>query len=56
MYLETRLSYCLKCKKKTECKNPGVEETKNGRIMFQILKFVVVKTRDLPKNKKPVGY
>ena len=26
--------YCLKCRKKTESKNPKVLQTKNGRIMF----------------------
>ena len=34
MYLQTRLSCCLKCKKKRESKNLSVEEIKNGRIMF----------------------
>ena len=28
------LSYCLKCRKNTESKNPKVERTKNGRIML----------------------
>ena len=28
------LSYCLKCRKNTESKNPKVARTKNGRIMF----------------------
>ena len=28
------LSYCLKCKKSTEGKNPKVARTKNGRIML----------------------
>ena len=28
------LSYCLKCKKNTESKNPKVARSKNGRIMF----------------------
>ena len=28
------LSYCLKCQKDTESKNPKVERTKNGRIML----------------------
>ena len=28
------LSYCLKCRKKTESKNSKVGRTKNGRIMF----------------------
>ena len=28
------LSYCLKCRKNTESKNPKVARTKNGRIML----------------------
>ena len=28
------LSYCLKCKKNTESKNPSVARSKNGRIML----------------------
>ena len=28
------LSYCLKCRKNTESKNPKVERTKNRRIML----------------------
>ena len=28
------LSYCLKCRKNTESKNPKVVRTKNGRIML----------------------
>ena len=28
------LSYCLKCRKNTESKNPKVLRTKNGRIML----------------------
>ena len=27
------LSYCLKCRKNTESKNPKVARTKNGRMM-----------------------
>ena len=27
-------SYCLKCRKNTESKNPKVVKTKNGRIML----------------------
>ena len=30
----TMLSYCLKCRKNTESKNPNVSKTKNGRIMI----------------------
>ena len=28
------LSYCVKCRKNTETKNPKVVRTKNGRIML----------------------
>ena len=28
------LSYCLKCRKNTESKNPNVVSTKNGRILL----------------------
>ena len=28
------LSYCLKCTKNTESKNPKVSRTQNGRIML----------------------
>ena len=28
------LSYCLKCRKNTESKNPKFVKTKNGRIML----------------------
>ena len=28
------LSFCLRCRKNTESKNPEVEKTKNGRIML----------------------
>ena len=28
------LSYCVKCRKNTESKNPDVLRTKNGRIML----------------------
>ena len=28
------LSYCLKCRKNTESKNPNVARTKNGRIIL----------------------
>ena len=41
------LSYCLKCKKNTESKNPKVGRTKNGRIML-LSKYVV---RDSKKSK-----
>ena len=33
------LSYCLKCRKNTESKNPKVTRTKKGRIVL-LLKFL----------------
>ena len=41
------LSYCLKCRKKTESKNPKVARTKNGRIML-LSKYAA---RDSKKSK-----
>ena len=36
------LSYCLKCRKYTESKNPKVAKNKNGRVML-LSKFEVCK-------------
>ena len=51
------LTYWLKCRKKTESKNPKVARTKNGRIML-LSKYAVeiVKNRNLLKSKKLVDY
>ena len=38
------LSYCLKCRKNTEGKNPKVVRTKNGKIML-LPKCVVCDTK-----------
>ena len=35
------LSYCLKCRKKTESKNPKAVKTKKGRIMFSSKMYIV---------------
>ena len=50
------LSYCLKCRKNTESKNPKVVRTKNGRIML-LSKCEVcdIKRLKFIKNKKLVG-
>ena len=40
------LSYCLKCRTNTECKNPSVIKTKNGKIMLLLKRTVC-------DNKKP---
>ena len=44
------LSYCLKCRKNTEIKNPKVVRTKNGRIML-LSKCVVRKCLIVKKSK-----
>ena len=47
------LSYCLKCRKNTESKNPKVMQTKNGRIMLlPKCTGVLVKNWNLLNNKK----
>ena len=43
------LSYCLKCKKKTESINPKVSKTTNGKAM-------IVKNQNLLKSKKQKDY
>ena len=41
------LSYCLKCRKNTESKNPKVSRAKNGRIMpYQNMQYVIVKNQN----------
>ena len=40
------LSYCLKCRKNTESKNPEVVRTKNERIMLLSI-FVVCNSKEL---------
>ena len=40
------LSYCLKCRKNTESKNPKVVRTKNGRIML-FSKFVLCDSKKM---------
>ena len=49
-------SYCLKCRKNTESKNPQVLRIKNGRIML-LSKFVVYDSKKSKSNfiKKLVG-
>ena len=51
------LSYCFKCRKNTESKNPKVVKTKNGRIMLlSNLQCVIVKNSNLLKSKKLNNY
>ena len=48
------LSYCLKCRKNTENKNPKVINTKNRRLML-LSKFSVCKKLKLLKEQKARG-
>ena len=53
------LSYCLKCRKNTESKNPKVLSTKKGRIMLLSkckVKYIIVKNRNLSMSKKLMDY
>ena len=51
------LSYCLKCRKNAEIKNPQVPSTKSIRIIFyQNVQFGIVKNQHLLNSKKPVDY
>ena len=50
------LSYCLKCRKNMESKNPEVISTENGRIMLlSLLKCVIVKKQSLLKSNEASG-
>ena len=50
---KTMLSYCLKCKKNRESKNPDVVRTKTGRIMLlRNVQCVIVTNQNLLKSKK----
>ena len=50
------LSYCLKCRKNTESKNPKAVKTKNRRMLSSKCAVCSSKNRDLLKNKKLVDY
>ena len=45
------LSYCLKCRKNTESKNPKVIKTKIGRIMFKCTAFDSRKPRFIKEQE-----
>ena len=51
------LSYCLKCRKNTESKNPKVVRTKNGKIVL-LSKCAVCnrKNQNLSKSKELADY
>ena len=48
------LSYCLKCRKNTESKNPKVARTKNERRIF-LSKCAVCDSKSLNFNKEQVA-
>ena len=48
------LSYCLKCRKNTECKKPKVARTKNGRII--LLSKCAVCDSKMSNSKNLVDY
>ena len=50
------LSYCLKCRKNTESKNPKVARRKNGRIMLLSKCVVCASKRTLSNSKKLVDH
>ena len=51
------LSYCLKCEKNTESKNPKVARTKNGRmILLSKCAMGDSKNQNLSNSKKLMGY
>ena len=54
---KTMLSYCVRCRKNTESKNPKVVRTKNGRVML-LSKCSVsnCKNWSFLKNKKREKY
>ena len=45
------LSYCFKCRKNTEIKNPKIARTKNGRIML-LSKYTVCDSNKLQFMKQ----
>ena len=45
------LSYCFKCRKNTEIKNPKIARTKNGRIML-LSKYAVCGSNNLQFMKQ----
>ena len=49
------LSYCLKCRKNTESKNPKVARTKNERIMLLSKCAVIIKKSKFIKEQKASG-
>ena len=48
------VSYCLKCRKTTESKNPKVPKSKNGRIML-LSKCAACDTRKFTKEEEASG-
>ena len=56
---KTIISYCLKCRKNTESKNPKVLKTKKGRIINAFIKsihrVIVKKSKFLKEQEEARG-
>ena len=51
------LSYCLKCRKNTESKNPKVARKKKRRILlYQNVQCMIIKNQNLSNSKKLLDY
>ena len=51
------LSYCLKCRKNTESKNPKFARKKKRRILlYPNVQCVIIKNQNLSNSKKLVDY
>ena len=54
---KTMISFCLKCEKNTESKNPKVSTTSNNKTMLSSKCAICgIKNQDLSRNKKPMYY
>ena len=51
VYHETMLSYCLKCRKNTESRNPMVEKTKRGIFLSYCAVCGSKKSKFIKKQK-----
>ena len=52
----TKLSFCLKCRKNTENKNLRVVKTKaEEQCFYQTVHFIIAKNQNLLKGNKPKG-
>ena len=50
------ISFCLKCRRNIQSKNPRAAKAKNeNQCFYQNVQCMIVKNHDLSKNKKLVG-